>query len=61
MNEHLYGMRGVAFTTIGSDFSARLHWYPSVIGSKGSTCYSDAAEELVVTSIQPRPVESCRI
>ena len=47
MNEHLYGTKGVAFSTIGSSFSARLHRYPSIIGSKGSTCFAEYPLEVL--------------
>jgi hypothetical protein len=40
-NEACYWRRGVAFTMIGSDFSARMHRYPAIIDSKGSSVYSD--------------------
>ncbi len=43
-NEAVYFVRGIAFTTTGNDFSARIHRVPSIIDSKGSSIYpSDLA------------------
>jgi len=38
-NEAIYFTLGVAFTTTGSQFSARAHRFPSIIDSKGSSIY----------------------
>lgn len=37
----LYFRLGIAFSMIGSEFSARAHVYPSIISNKGSSVYSD--------------------
>jgi hypothetical protein len=38
-NQDLYFLPGVAFSMIGSNFAARKHRFPSVIGAKGSSLY----------------------
>jgi hypothetical protein len=38
-NESFYGHRGIAFSMIGSDFSARAHRYQSIFGNKGSSVF----------------------
>ncbi len=38
-NMDLYFRPGVAFSTIGSSFSARAHAYPSIFGHKGSSLF----------------------
>lgn len=40
-NSNFYFRRGVAFTTIGSSFSARLHSVRSVFGEAGSSVFAD--------------------
>jgi hypothetical protein len=37
----LHFRRGVAFSMIGANFSARVHHYPSVFGDKGSSVFPD--------------------
>lgn len=46
MNESYYGLRGVAYSTIGSSFSVRAHKYSSIIGSKGSSIYPNSEHGL---------------
>lgn len=46
-NSGVYFTRGVAFSMIGSEVTARLHRMPSVIGDKGSSCYSVRIAETV--------------
>lgn len=36
-----YFKRGVAFSMIGANFSARVHRYPSIFGNKGSSVFPD--------------------
>lgn len=38
-NERWYFREAIAFTTIGTEFAARAHRYPSVIGHRGSSVY----------------------
>ena len=38
-NMDLYFKLGVAFSTIGTSFSARIHAYPSIFGHKGSSIF----------------------
>ncbi|TVQ94623.1 MAG: BREX-6 system adenine-specific DNA-methyltransferase PglX [Deltaproteobacteria bacterium] len=38
---HYYFRRGVAFSMIGSSFTARVHRYPSIFGNKGSSVFPD--------------------
>ena len=38
-NEAWYLRRGIAFTTIGSAFSVRVHRFPSVLGDTGASLY----------------------
>lgn len=38
-NENVYFSQGVAFTTIGSSFSARVHKYPGVISNAASSTF----------------------
>ena len=38
-NSQYYFTRGVAFSMIGANFSARVHRYPSVFGNKGSSIF----------------------
>ncbi len=38
-NERFYGMRGIAFTTIGSSFSARAYRVPSIFDTKGRSLF----------------------
>lgn len=38
-NSHFYFRRGVAFSMIGADFSARVHRFPSVFGNMGSSVF----------------------
>jgi hypothetical protein len=44
-----YFRKGVAFTTIGSDFGGRLHRFPSVFTSTGCTVFSDGPESLLLS------------
>jgi len=46
-NEAYYFRPGVAFSMIGSSFSARAHWYRSVIAGKGSSVYGGSVSERV--------------
>jgi hypothetical protein len=41
-----YFQRGVAFSMIGSSFTARAHRRPSIIGHKGSSVFPDSVEAL---------------
>ena len=38
---HLYFVPGIAFSMIGSSFSARAHRFPSVFGNKGASVFPD--------------------
>jgi hypothetical protein len=38
---HLYFRRGVAFSMIGANFSARVHRYPSIFGNMGSSVFPE--------------------
>jgi hypothetical protein len=38
-NSHFYFRRGIAFSMIGANFSARVHRYPSIFGDKGSSIF----------------------
>jgi hypothetical protein len=40
-NSDYYFRRGVAFSMIGSDFSARVHRHPSIFGNKGSSVFPE--------------------
>ena len=40
-NQHLYFKKGVAFSMVGSRFSARAHRYPSVFGNMGSSVFPE--------------------
>lgn len=46
-NEGFYFRRGIAFSMIGSYFSARIHRYCGVIGDKGSSVYVDDLDSFV--------------
>ena len=59
-----YFRRGIAFSMIGTEFSARAHRYESVIGNKGSSVYTDdipamlcmmnsSASKFVLQSLNP--------
>jgi hypothetical protein len=41
-NEDCYFLPGIAFSVIGSAFSARLHRYPSVFSNVASSCFPDS-------------------
>lgn len=43
-NEKFYFKKGVAFTSIGSEFSARIHRHVGVFGHTGSSVFSDYPE-----------------
>ena len=46
-NEEWYFLRGIAFTTTGSDFRARAHRYPGIFGDKGRSVFpTDIAQVL---------------
>jgi len=40
-NESFYFRRGIAFTTIGASFGARVHRFPSIFGEAGSSVFPD--------------------
>jgi hypothetical protein len=44
-NREVYFKKGVAFSTIGSDFTARVHRFPSVLGHMGSSVFPEDAEQ----------------
>jgi Eco57I restriction-modification methylase len=44
-NEDLYWKPGVAFTTIGSSFSARLHHSRSIFGAKGASIFPESEDD----------------
>jgi hypothetical protein len=46
-NSHLYFRPGVAFSTIGHQFSARAHRFPSVFGEKGASIFSSSQADTV--------------
>lgn len=46
-NEAFYFRRGVAYTVISNDFSARVHSVPSIFGAKGSSVFPEDLAETV--------------
>lgn len=48
-NPKTYFCLGVAYTTIGSGFSARAHRFPSVIMDMGSSVFPDSQAEALIT------------
>ena len=44
--KYFYG-KGIAFAMIGQSFLSRIHRYPSILGNKGSSIYSDNPSSLV--------------
>lgn len=46
-NQHLYFRKGVAFTTIGASFTARVHRFPSIFGEAGSSVFPDDVAPVV--------------
>src|SRR5262249_140531 len=46
-SETFYFKAGIAFSTIGDSFSARLHMYPSIIDAAGGFVFSSARESLL--------------
>jgi hypothetical protein len=55
-NERLFFVRGVAFTTIGSSFGARMHRYASICDATGRSVYAEdrAAIVCVLNSTRAR-------
>jgi hypothetical protein len=47
-NPDVYGTLGVSYTTIGSDFSARAHRYPSVLMDMGSAVFPSKQEQALI-------------
>ncbi len=45
-NPSYYFVKGIAFSPIGSEFSARLHRYPSIFGNMGSSVFPHDAAKL---------------
>lgn len=48
-NEDSYFVKGVAFSTIGSHFSARIHRYASVFGSMGASVFAPDSRKALCT------------
>lgn len=48
-NPECFGKLGIAYTTIGSSFTARLHRYPSICDNGGTSVYSSSTLKVLMT------------
>lgn len=46
-NEKFYFVKGIAFSMIGANFSARIHFYPSIFGNMGSSVFTNKLQEVL--------------